>query len=120
MCIRDRSLSADLGRRAPALSAEAAALLQQYPFPGNVRELRNLVERALLVCPRDLLEADAFVTLMSTKASASSRSRGQTKRARSTRLRSSRTFPGNGYCCSSAAASADSAGARRPRSALKD
>lgn len=57
------SLSTDLGRRAPALSAEAAALLQQYPFPGNVRELHNLVERALLVCPGDLLDADAFADI---------------------------------------------------------
>jgi NtrC-family two-component system response regulator AlgB len=57
------SLSTDLGRRAPALSGEAAALLQRYPFPGNVRELGNLVERALLVCPGDLLEADAFADL---------------------------------------------------------
>ncbi len=57
------SLSTDLGRRAPTLSAEAAALLHQYPFPGNVRELRNLVERALLVCPGDLLNADAFVDI---------------------------------------------------------
>jgi NtrC-family two-component system response regulator AlgB len=61
------SLSTDLGRRAPALSAEAATLLQQYPFPGNVRELRNLVERALLVCPGDQLEADAFVDVKVTK-----------------------------------------------------
>ncbi|HSY40558.1 MAG TPA: sigma 54-interacting transcriptional regulator [Polyangia bacterium] len=57
------SLSTDLGRRAPALSTEAAAMLQRYPFPGNVRELRNLVERALLVCPGDLLETDAFANL---------------------------------------------------------
>jgi len=57
------SLSTELGRRAPALSAEAAALLQQYPFPGNMRELHNLVERALLLCPGDLLEADAFADI---------------------------------------------------------
>jgi NtrC-family two-component system response regulator AlgB len=60
------SSSIDLGRRAPALSAEAAALLQQYSFPGNLRELRNLVERALLLCSGDLLEADAFVDLKAT------------------------------------------------------
>ncbi len=57
------SLSTDLGRRAPALSAEAAALLQQHPFPGNARELHNLIERALLLCPGDLLEADAFADI---------------------------------------------------------
>lgn len=57
------SMSTDLGRRAPALSAEAAAMLQQYHFPGNVRELRNLLERALLLCPGELLEADAFADI---------------------------------------------------------
>jgi NtrC-family two-component system response regulator AlgB len=54
------SLSDDLGRRAPSLSAEAATLLQQHQFPGNLRELRNLVERALLLSPADVLEPDAF------------------------------------------------------------
>ena len=29
---------------------EAAALLQAHPFPGNVRELRNVVERAVILC----------------------------------------------------------------------
>jgi two-component system, NtrC family, response regulator AlgB len=60
------SLSTDLGRRAPALSAEAEALLQQYPFPGNVRELRNLVERALLLCPGDPLKTEAFADIKMT------------------------------------------------------
>ena len=60
------SLSTDLGRRAAALSAEAAALLQQHRFPGNMRELRNLVERALLLSPGELLEATAFADIKVT------------------------------------------------------
>ncbi|OYV76182.1 MAG: sigma-54-dependent Fis family transcriptional regulator [Acidithiobacillus ferrivorans] len=35
------------GRPAVTLRADALASLQRYPFPGNVRELENLLERAL-------------------------------------------------------------------------
>jgi transcriptional regulator with PAS, ATPase and Fis domain len=42
-------LSAELGRKVPELSSEALALLHDYPWPGNLRELRNVIERALLV-----------------------------------------------------------------------
>ena len=35
---------------APPLSPEAAHLLEVYPWPGNVREVRNMMERALLLC----------------------------------------------------------------------
>lgn len=34
----------------PALSPDAAALLQSYPWPGNLRELKNIIERALVFC----------------------------------------------------------------------
>ena len=40
-----------LGRRAgtaaPQITAEAIATLESYPFPGNVRELENVLERAV-------------------------------------------------------------------------
>ncbi len=36
-------------QRGMALSAAALARLQQHPFPGNVRELRNVLERAALL-----------------------------------------------------------------------
>jgi len=36
-------------RRVEALTAEAHALLLAYPFPGNVRELRNFVEYAFAI-----------------------------------------------------------------------
>jgi len=37
-------------RRAPRLSAEALELMAGYAWPGNIRELRNVVERALVLC----------------------------------------------------------------------
>jgi DNA-binding NtrC family response regulator len=40
------------------LSASALKRLDAQVFPGNVRELRNLLERAALLCDGDLIEAD--------------------------------------------------------------
>jgi DNA-binding NtrC family response regulator len=42
------------------LSAAAIPWLQAQPWPGNVRQLRQSVERALLVTERSVLEADDF------------------------------------------------------------
>jgi two-component system, NtrC family, response regulator AtoC len=42
------------------LGDSAQALLRQYNFPGNVRELSNLIERAVLFCPGETLEAVHF------------------------------------------------------------
>jgi DNA-binding NtrC family response regulator len=39
----------------PPLSPEALALLEGYGWPGNIRELRNVVERALLLCTGDAI-----------------------------------------------------------------
>ncbi len=51
-----------LGRRAnmdaPQLAADAIELLQAYPFPGNVRELENVLERALTLCTDGIIAAD--------------------------------------------------------------
>ncbi|MFY0524436.1 sigma-54-dependent transcriptional regulator [Archangium gephyra] len=38
------------GRRPLALSPEALAVMSAYDYPGNVRELRNLVERLAILC----------------------------------------------------------------------
>ncbi|HKT55023.1 MAG TPA: helix-turn-helix domain-containing protein, partial [Caulobacteraceae bacterium] len=39
----------------PEVSAEALAALQAYDWPGNVRQLRNIVERTLIMAPGDRL-----------------------------------------------------------------
>jgi two-component system response regulator FlrC len=44
------------GREPPALSAGAREALQAHRFPGNVRELRNLLERALVRCHQGEIE----------------------------------------------------------------
>lgn len=38
------------------MSAEAVQLCQRYPWPGNVRQLRNTIERTVLTCPRASIE----------------------------------------------------------------
>ena len=37
---------------------EAVALLEAYPFPGNVRELNNTIERAAILCGNGQVRAD--------------------------------------------------------------
>jgi len=41
---------------APTLSPEAAAALQSHEWPGNVRQLRNIIERTLIMAPGDRAE----------------------------------------------------------------
>ena len=43
---------------APALSKAALAALDDYSFPGNVRELENILERAFTLCENDVIDAD--------------------------------------------------------------
>lgn len=43
-----RALSSEMGLGAPRVSPDALEAMKEHPFPGNVRELKNLVERALI------------------------------------------------------------------------
>jgi len=47
--------AADQGVPPPQISVEALAALQAYEWPGNVRQLRNVVERTVILTPRDRL-----------------------------------------------------------------
>jgi DNA-binding NtrC family response regulator len=51
------SIAPGRGRRAVTLTDEAIKALQRYPWPGNIRELRNVLERAILLTDRGELRA---------------------------------------------------------------
>jgi DNA-binding NtrC family response regulator len=46
------------------ITAEALARLRSYAFPGNVRELRNIIERAYILSPGETLNADNLASSM--------------------------------------------------------
>ncbi|MCP9223258.1 sigma-54 dependent transcriptional regulator [Erythrobacter sp. LQ02-29] len=48
--------AAEQGIAPPSISEEAMAALQAYDWPGNVRQLRNVVERTIILSPRERLE----------------------------------------------------------------
>ncbi len=48
----------ELGRNVEAFSPGAGRWLQAQPWPGNLRELRNAIRRAVLLCSDRLLDVD--------------------------------------------------------------
>jgi DNA-binding NtrC family response regulator len=46
------------GKRAPRLGLEVLARLTAYDFPGNVRELKNTIEHAVILCTGDELRVE--------------------------------------------------------------
>ncbi|HSA03678.1 MAG TPA: helix-turn-helix domain-containing protein, partial [Candidatus Paceibacterota bacterium] len=47
-------------RRRKTMSPEAARLCQRFPWPGNVRQLRNLMERLVITCRNSIVEVGDF------------------------------------------------------------
>jgi len=50
-------LARNTGRAAPNLTPAALTGLQEYPFPGNVRELENVLERSMALMAGDVIDA---------------------------------------------------------------
>ncbi len=53
-----RRLAQNHGRQVPRLDKGSMNELQAYGFPGNVRELENMLERALTLCEDDCIRAE--------------------------------------------------------------
>ena len=66
------------GSTAPSLSPDALEAMQEYPWPGNIRELRNVIERAVLLARGSTIRAqDLPLTLSGGAASPASLVGGQ-------------------------------------------
>jgi transcriptional regulator with GAF, ATPase, and Fis domain len=47
-----------LGKQIRRVTRDTSQLLQSYDWPGNIRELQNVIERAVIVCDSDTLSID--------------------------------------------------------------
>jgi len=48
----------ELGRTEPRIPLEVMGLLEAYSWPGNIRELKNVMERAVLLCAGPMLDTE--------------------------------------------------------------
>ncbi|OGL10539.1 MAG: Fis family transcriptional regulator [Candidatus Rokubacteria bacterium RIFCSPLOWO2_02_FULL_72_37] len=55
-----QKISAELGKSVRGVTPEALAILEQHRWPGNIRELENVIERALVLGSGEMLEAGAL------------------------------------------------------------
>ena len=53
--------AARIGKSLQSIGAETMARLASYSWPGNIRELENVIERAVILAPGPVLEVDAQV-----------------------------------------------------------
>jgi len=60
--------AAEMGMKPPALGARAMEVLLRHAFPGNVRELKNIIERALIECDGEMIEPRHLHLLQRTAA----------------------------------------------------
>ena len=58
------SMAIELNMRPKRFSEAAFRYLSQPDYPGNVRELRNIVERIYLLCDKELLEPNDLASIM--------------------------------------------------------
>jgi len=60
----------ELGKKIVRISEQAMALLMDYPYSGNVRELENIIERAVTLEPSDSIAPESLPPYMAEKSRA--------------------------------------------------
>lgn len=63
-----RKFSKKYGKNIKEVSPEAMALFISHPFEGNVRELQNVINTAIVFCRGDILVPDDFASFLKAKA----------------------------------------------------
>ncbi len=67
-------LNAEKGRNVLGVTPDVMAALIEYDFPGNVRELENILERALILCRDDVIGPDCLPSEIGTNGEEESES----------------------------------------------
>jgi len=52
----------EMGRKVTRVSLDAIKILTEYDYPGNVRELENIIEHAMVFCTGEILNAEHLQT----------------------------------------------------------
>jgi DNA-binding NtrC family response regulator len=67
-----REFAGRMGRSEPRFSGEARELLLMHRWPGNIRELQNAIERALILADRELIFAEHLGVVVPTAVTGTS------------------------------------------------
>jgi transcriptional regulator with GAF, ATPase, and Fis domain len=69
-----------LGKKITSIQKETMKALQDYPWPGNIRELESIIERAVILCPRPVLQLADKLEISSPPLSSAVRTLEETER----------------------------------------
>jgi two-component system, NtrC family, response regulator AtoC len=47
-----------LGKNVKGFSKKAVKLIYEYNWPGNIREMENMIERCIIICEKDIIDVD--------------------------------------------------------------
>ena len=72
--------SRKLGKQITSIPKETMKKLQDYPWPGNIRELESIIERASIVCPGPVLQLTDELEISSLPLSSTVRTLEETVR----------------------------------------
>jgi DNA-binding NtrC family response regulator len=63
------SLNKKLNKEIKGFSKKALKLIYDYPWPGNIREMENTIERCMIIAERDIIDVDDLPTHIKTSDS---------------------------------------------------